>query len=178
MIKLEQTTKLLLLTLLILVSLAGLLTWQTLSFSSQRITLSREVEQLTTDNSRYQSMSVSFTNHALQFQAWQQLLPVNETEVALFAAQVENLANQTQLTLELHFDDFPGQVETQKKLLFGIATDISLEGSYQNLITFMSQLQRLPHFYRIDKLILTRQETNRGVEATLQGILYMRQHAP
>jgi Tfp pilus assembly protein PilO len=175
MIKLKQTTITLLTILAILLVTAALLTWQLLGINDQVSALMDEVDLLQADNDRYFQLSSSYSNFSSINQNWLDFLPTNENEVALFAARVEDLARTHQLNIVLRFDDFPAPIATQGKTLYGINTDIILEGSYQGLIAFTSDLERIPYFYRLDKLILTQNDSGGGVDATLQGVLYMRQ---
>lgn len=178
MIKLKQTTSFLLFFLTGAMLITGLLAFLSLRLSVTAASLQREVDQLTLDAARFDEQSALYAAYASRYADWSRLLPVTEGEVAIVAATLEQLAASHSLTILLNFDDFPGAVETSGKLHWGLGLDLNLDGAYQNLVAFTAELSKLPYFYRIDKLILTQQETGNGVKANFQGVLFMNQATP
>jgi Tfp pilus assembly protein PilO len=171
--KLSQSTSILLV-ILTAITLVGVgLAFATVRLNAQVGLLQKDVDQQTVDQTRYFELADQYAAFADSYQNWARLLPASEAEVAVFAAIVEQQAKTRNLTLNLHFEDFPELVDTQGKYLAGLKLTVSLEGSYQDSTAFINDLTKLPYFFRVDKLILTQDEIKKGIKTTLQGYLFM-----
>ncbi len=135
--------------------------------------LQQQINALQADEAKYNDDLTQYSSFQTLLTTWEQSLPKNETQVAVFASSVENLAKSQTLALTLDFEDFPGQVDIGGRYATGIGLEMNLQGSYQNLTAFIHKLNALPYFFKIDKLILTQEELKPGVKATLTGTLIM-----
>ncbi len=100
-------------------------------------------------------------------------LPANEEDVANFAAALEQVARSAGLGITFHFDDFPKPIEVTGQNITGLGSDITLEGSFQGVTTFLTRLSNLQYFFKIDKLTIIKHETKPGVKAIVTGALMM-----
>lgn len=135
--------------------------------------LEQQIQVLRADEDRYNEDTLQYQNFQTLLNTWEKTLPKSEEEVAVFATAIESLAKSHSLVLNLDFEDFPGQVDIGGRYATGIGLDISLDGSYQNITTFLHRLDELTYFFKIDKLIITQQELKTGVKASLSGVLVM-----
>src|SRR5687767_1311669 len=156
--------------LFLLTIILGVVFYFTHQKYSSLVRLERETNQLNQDLIRLEDANTSYSSYSSLTQDWSRTLPANETEVAAFAAQVEQQARSHSLVVELNFEDFIKQIDIQSPFN-GLGLDISLTGSYQNLLNFLSSLESLPYFYRINKITITQNELTTGVKATLSGAL-------
>jgi len=130
-------------------------------------------DQLATSQTNLADLSVQLPVYTRQALIWQAALPANEKEVAGFAARIEQLARDNNLTIALTLDDFPGPVDVSGRYIAGVGTAINLEGGYADVTDFLFNLSRLPYFFKIDKLTLTKPDTGVGVKVIINGSLMM-----
>lgn len=105
--------------------------------------------------------------------SWQEALPSDEQDVALFAANVESIADVNNMVVSLNFADFPVISVVSGQKFDGLSTDILLEGSYQGLIGFIRGMSAAPYFYKIDKLAINKNQSKSGLKVTINGTLMM-----
>lgn len=136
--------------------------------------LQAEVDQLVSQQDKLLSLNVELPSLQPTIATWLASLPSTEDEVAVFAQEVERLAALHGQTVLIDFEDFPAPVDVGGRYIDGLGTDISLEGSFQGLTNFVTDLSRLQYFYKINRLTVTQHETRNGIKATLTGFLMMR----
>lgn len=131
------------------------------------------VNDLTENQRKLEELKTSLPSFSGLAGSWRNILPANEKEVALFAGQIEQLAKTSNLTIALGLDDFPGPVDISGHYIAGLGVEVTLEGSFTGIINFLSGLNNLPYFFKIDKITLTKPETKVGVKAVINGALMM-----
>ena len=102
---------------------------------------------------------------------WLTALPLSEEEVSFFAASLEGVAKEKGLTISLDLEDFPKQVDIGGKMLPGLGLIITLEGSFDGVRSFLTDLVGLNYFFKTDKLTILAHETKPGVKAAINGSL-------
>lgn len=100
-------------------------------------------------------------------------LPATESEVATFAATLETMAREENLSIVFHFDDFVKPVEISSQKMSGLGIGIDLNGGFDSLTKFVEKLSSLPYFFKIDKMTITKNENKSGMKAVLNGYLMM-----
>lgn len=135
--------------------------------------LRSEVNLLSGNQVRLDELSQVLSNISGDVDTWNKTLPISEANVATFAATMESAARSQGLVIVWHFGDFPEIVDIGGHKMYGLATDIILEGSFQGVRQFTAVFSKLPYFYRTDKLTLIGTETKKGVKATFSGMLMM-----
>lgn len=135
--------------------------------------LQSEVDLATADQTRLKLLSSQMPILANENTAWLKTLPKTEDDVAQFAAFVEQLAKVQGLKIVIHFEDFPKMSMISGTNMSSLGTDIILDGSFQGLTSFISQISGSNYFFKIDKLSIIKLETKPGVKATLNGSLIM-----
>lgn len=137
-----------------------------------------ELQMIQTNETRLEQLTSFIPVLSVESAAWAKTLPSSENDVAQFAALMEQFAKQQNLAVTIHFDDFPTTTSISGKQMTTLGTDITLEGSFQGISSFVTQLSDANYFYKIDKLTFTKQETKPGVKATLNGLLVMNINVP
>lgn len=100
-------------------------------------------------------------------------LPATESEVATFAAVLESMAREDNLSIVFHFDDFVKPVEVSSQKMNGLGIGVDLNGGFEPLTEFVKKLSSLPYFFKIDKMTITKNENRSGMKAVLNGYLMM-----
>ena len=132
-----------------------------------------EIGRQENNNLKLGELSVLLPTLSAETLVYQKTLPANEEEVATFVALVESLAKDAGMTVLFHFDDFPGKIDVSGKKFYGLRSEITLEGSFQGLTTFLSRLSELPYFFKVDKMMLLTLENKPGLKAIITGYLMM-----
>lgn len=132
-----------------------------------------EVNNQTANDKKLSDLAALMPTLSKETISYLKTLPTNEVEVANFATQVELIAKEQGLLIAFNFEDFPRQIEVSGKNAFGLGTEISLEGSFQNLTVFLTRISSLPYFFKIDKMTILKNETKLGVKAIIDGSLIM-----
>lgn len=132
-----------------------------------------EINQLTESQARLTELATLLPKYSLREKSWLATLPQNEKEVAAFAESLERLAKTKNLVLTLAFDDFPGPVDGSGHYIAGVGAEISLEGSYAGIASFLANLTDLPYHFKVDKMALTKPDRRPGVKALINGSLMM-----
>lgn len=104
---------------------------------------------------------------------WSKSLPATEKDVATFAEEIELMAKSAGIVFSLSFDDFPGPVDVSGNYMAGLGAEITLEGSFAGITSFVNDLTDSVYFFKIDKLTMTKSEVKKGVRAILNGSLMM-----
>jgi Tfp pilus assembly protein PilO len=140
----------------------------------------REVNSLKVEIGRQESNNVKLGELAVilptltaETFAYEKTLPTNEEEVATFVSLVESLVKDAGLTVVFHFEDFPGKIDVSGKNIYGLGSEITLEGSFQGLTTFLTRLSGMPYFFKVDKLMLLKLDNRSGVKSLITGYLMM-----
>lgn len=132
-----------------------------------------EVNQLSESRARLTELATLLPRYSLREKTWLSALPQNEKEVAAFAESLEQLAKANSLILTLGFDDFPGPVDVSGHYIAGVGAQISLEGSYAGISTFLANLANRPYYFKVDRMTLTKPDGRPGVKALIDGSLMM-----
>lgn len=132
-----------------------------------------EVNQQEANTERLQDLRSSLPGLTPQIENFLNTLPSNEQDVAEFAAVLEQEARSVGLVITFQFEDFPEPVDVSGQNIVGLGSEITLEGSFQGVTTFMSRLSALPYFFKVDKLTVLNHETKSGVKAIVAGSLMM-----
>ena len=132
-----------------------------------------ETNNLAENRVKLADLSDSLPGVAGETNVWLRALPSDEEGVARFAASLEQLARDRSLTVILDFDDFPETIDIAGKLLPGLGLQINLEGSFDNVRSFMSDLAKMNYFYKTDKITVLTHETKPGVKASFTGSLML-----
>lgn len=135
--------------------------------------LQAEAELLRRNREKISGLANSLPQLNADMIRWGKTLPGNEAEVATFAAQIERAAGNQNLTFELNLDDFPGPVDVNGHYIDGLGAGITVDGSYQGVTGFVSNLSALPYYFKIDKITITKNDTKPGVKAVINGSLMM-----
>lgn len=135
--------------------------------------LQMEVEQQAENIEKLAILSSTLPQLTGEMNKFLETLPATEGDVAEFATSVEGIARGLGLTIAYRFDDFPKKVDVAGQNIYGLGSEISLEGSFQGLINFLSGLSNFPNFFKIDKITLLKHETKPGLKITINGFLIM-----
>lgn len=157
---------------LLLIS-AGVLFYQIDKNLSEVESLQIEVDQQMSNVSKLADLKTQLPLFSREVNIYRKTLPASEVEVADFAATVEKMARSLGLSIVYHFDDFTESVDVSGQNIYGLGSEIVLEGSFQSLTTFLESLSELPYFFKIDKLTVTKHETKPGVKVSINGFLMM-----
>lgn len=135
--------------------------------------LRREVVQQRENLEKLNLLSAVLPDLTTEMADYLKTLPLNEAEVADFAAFVEKTARDLSLVITFHFDDFPKPLNVSGQNIFGLGSDMVVEGSFSGLTTFLSNLSAARYFFKIDKLTVIKHESKIGVKASISGALMM-----
>lgn len=135
--------------------------------------LQAEAELLRRNREKLGELANILPSFNADMKRWADTLPGNEAEVATFAAQIERLAGNQNLTFELNLDDFPGPVDVNGHYVDGLGAGITVDGAYQGVTNFLTNMSALPYYFKIEKLTITKNETKPGVKAIINGALMM-----
>ncbi len=171
----KQTTQptINLVVLFILTIAAGVLFYFTQQQQAKVRLLTAEVSQLENNRQKLDSLRQEVPSLSLETRSWLDALPRDETAIARFAAELERIAREQRLTIVLDFDDFPGPIDVSGKYIDGLGSQISLEGTFQGVTNFLGQLSAIPYYYKIDKITLTKPDSQPGVKAVINGAIMM-----
>ncbi|OGD72387.1 hypothetical protein A3A84_01960 [Candidatus Collierbacteria bacterium RIFCSPLOWO2_01_FULL_50_23] len=133
------------------------------------------VDNLRNNQIKLDNLDSNLPTYSVLGNSWLRTLPANEKDVAAFATAVEGLAKAQNLTIALGFDDFPGPVDVLGHYIAGLGSEITLEGNYAGVTSFLAGLSNLPYFFKIDKMTVMKPETKVGVRAVFIGALMMNQ---
>lgn len=159
--------------LFILAIVAGWLFFQTEKNMSEVEKLQIEVNQQMVNVDKLAELKTQLPTFTREIGIYRKTLPSTEAEVADFAATVEQMARGLGLQITYHFDDFTELVEVSGQNIYGLGSEIVLEGSFQSLTDFMARLSGLPYFFKVDKLTISKQETKPGIKVSVDGFLMM-----
>ncbi len=132
-----------------------------------------EVNQLTESRDRLTELARLLPEYSSREKNWLSTLPQNEKEVAAFAGSLEQLAKANGLILILAFDDFPGPVDVSGHYIAGVGVEITLTGSYAGAASFLANLAKLPYYFKVDKMTLTKPDSRPGAKTVINGSLMM-----
>lgn len=132
-----------------------------------------ELDHLIDNREKLSLLSDSLPQLMTESNTWLRYLPVDQDGVAAFASTLEALAKERRLLITLDFDDFPKAVEVAGKNISGLGLTITIQGSFEGLRDFCSQMARQPYFFKTDKITVLKHETLPGIKATLTGSLMM-----
>ncbi len=145
--------------------------------AASQITLANKTEAavklLAQNQAKLVELSDSLPQLAGIARSWSGSLPANESEVAIFASRIEQIANSQKLVFSLNFDDFPGPVEVNGVNIIGLGASITLEGSFTAISNFLTALSDLPYFFKTDRLTLTKRDSGPGVKTIINGALML-----
>lgn len=137
--------------------------------------LRTEIERQENNNLKLVELANILPPLANETLVYQKTLPSNEAGVATFVSLMESLAKGIGMTVAFHFNDFPNQVDVSGKNIYGLGSEIALEGSFQSLTTFLARLSELPYFFKVDKMMILKHDTKPGVKVVITGYLMMNQ---
>lgn len=159
--------------LLIFLMSGGWLFFQTEKNMLEVEKLQSEVNQQEINISKLAELKTQLPNFNREIGIYKKTLPATEAEVADFAATVEQVARGLGLQITYHFDDFTESVEVAGQNIYGLGSEIVLEGSFQAFSDFMARLSSLPYFFKVDKLTVSKQESKAGIKVSIDGFLMM-----
>jgi len=162
-----------LLLLFIIVLVSGLYSVKTVRDIESVNKLKQEVSRLEINIVKLADLSNEVPPLSDETLRYANTLPANENEVANFTGVVERFAQESNLTILNHFDDFPKQVDVIGKNMFGLGMEITLEGSFQGVNGFFSKLSTMQYFFKADKITLLKNEVNSGIKVIVKGSLIM-----
>jgi len=162
-----------LLLLFIIVLVSGLYSVKTVRDIESVNKLKQEVSRLEINIVKLADLSNEVPPLSDETLRYANTLPANENEVANFTGVVERFAQESDLTILNHFDDFPKQVDVIGKNMFGLGMEITLEGSFQGVNGFFSKLSTMQYFFKADKITLLKNEVNSGIKVIVNGSLIM-----
>lgn len=136
-------------------------------------TLLNEVNLQSENVNRLTMLESTLPTLAVETKTYLKTLPSTESEVATFAAILESMARQENLSIVFHFDDFVKPVEISSQKMNGLGIGIDLNGAFDSLTKFVDKLSSLPYFFKIDKMTITKNENKSGMKAVLNGFLMM-----
>ncbi|HCQ31193.1 TPA: hypothetical protein DIU27_02285 [Candidatus Collierbacteria bacterium] len=162
--------------LLLIVSVAaGVLFVRTTKTINETSLLQGDVNRQKENVDKLRVLSSTLPGLSSEISTYLITLPANEEDVAVFAATIESVAKDSELTIVNNFDDFPKPVDVSGKNILGLGMEITLEGSFQGLTIFFSKLSDMPYFFKIDKITMLKRDTNTGIKAVVKGVLMMNQ---
>ncbi len=82
-------------------------------------------------------------------------LPHEYYELSFFNSQIENIAKENNLTLDIQADK---EKKEEKELYDSIGYSISMTGKYLSFANFLSQMSKLPYHTKIDKINIFNEE--------------------
>lgn len=132
-----------------------------------------EVGRQSSNTSRLADLKEILPTLSEETKVYLRTLPSDEADVANVASTMEQIARSLGLIISFHFDDFTKQVDVSGQNIYGLGSEIVLEGSFQGLTVFLSRLSGLPYFFKIDKLTIVKHESKPGMKAVLNGFLMM-----
>ena len=159
--------------LFILTIAAGVLFFVTQQQQATVRLLSAEVGQLDINRQRLIDVSDSLPSLSLETRNWLKTLPGNEMDIAAFAGELERIARRELLTFDLNLDDFPGPVDVSGRYIDGLGSQITLIGSFSGVTAFIAELTDIPYFFKVDKIAITKTDSQPGVKTVINGAIMM-----
>jgi len=96
-----------------------------------------------------------------------------EEGVTEVAQALEQAADRSGVGLSLAFEDFPEKVDMKGKYQLGLEMNMEAAGSYQAVINWLQQVEKLPYFVQLKEVKIGLSRLGSGVKAEFSGIVYL-----
>jgi Tfp pilus assembly protein PilO len=128
--------------------------------------LNTRLDELLLTRDEYYLLDAEYQKYSLQ-------LP-SENDISIFTNEVYDIANYSNIEIySIDYGESSVSEEDEKLGLSVIRANMVIEGSYYDIINFLSALERIPRIIKIDDLILQTAEDNyESITANIRIRLY------
>jgi len=128
--------------------------------------LNARLDELLIIRDEYSLIDAEYQKYSLQ-------LP-SENDISIFTNEVYDIANYSGVEIySIDYSDGAANEEDEKLGLSLIRANMVIEGSYYDIVNFLSALERIPRIIKIDSIILqTAQDNYESITANIRIRLY------
>ena len=133
-----------------------------------------KVEELVTRINDIEGLEIEKQIVSEKFGKLSEFFLEGETGVAMAAESIEQIANQTEMSLILSFEDFEEKVDIGGIYQVGLGVYMEVHGTYQGLLNFIKKIEELPYFMKFSEVKVNSAKLVSGIKAEFKGVMFLK----
>ena len=140
----------------------------------ENLTKEVRVEELVTRINDIEGLGIEKQIVSERFGELSEFFLEGETGVAMVAESIEQIANQTGMSLILSFEDFEEKVDIGGVYQLGLGIYMEVHGTYQGLLNFTKKIEELPYFMKFSEVKVNSAKLVSGIKAEFKGVIFLK----